>query len=310
MSKEQVVKEIHRPARRNFQRRSVILKGINDLWQADLMDMKSLKKYNNGYAYILTIIDCFTKFAWALPLKTKSKQEVVERFNIIIQTSGPPNNLQTDRGTEFYNKPFQELMDKLGINHYSTYSTKKASIVERLIRTLKNKLHASFSYNGNYKWVGKCLENVLHSYNNTTHSITKYRPVDVNTDSENIVKYNIIKFNNKRTKLSKKNFKIGDSVRISKYKSSFDKGYTPNWSTEIFTINAVNKTAPVTYHIQDQRQQPISGSFYQEELQKTNNPNVYLIEKVIRKKGDKLFVKWLGLSNRENSWVNKSSIVY
>lgn len=301
---------MHRSARKNFYRRCVKLKGISDLWQADLIDMKSLKKYNNGFTFILVVMDCFTKYAWAVPLKTKSKEDVVDAFKDIIKTSGThPVNLQTDKGTEFYNKLFQELMQSLKVNHYSSYSTKKASIVERLIRTLKSKLHIAFSYNGSYRWMGNTLKDVLTTYNNSKHSITKFKPVDVNTTNEAIVKNNIFLFNEKYVKTNKKKFKIGDSVRISKYKSSFEKGYTPNWSAEIFTIKTVNNTTPVTYQIQDQRKQQISGSFYNEELQKTKHPNIYLIEKVIRKKGDKSFVKWLGLSNRENSWVDNSSII-
>jgi hypothetical protein len=110
-----------------------------------------------------------------------------------------------------------------------------------------------------------------------------------------------------RYKLNK--FNVGDYVRISKYKSVFHKGYTPNWSTELFTIKHVNRTQPVTYHIQDQRKNTILGTFYEEELQKTKYPNVYLVEKVIRKKGRKLYVKWLGLSDSENSWIDKNAIV-
>lgn len=311
MSKQQVVNEIHKLARRNFARRSVILKGIDDLWQADLIDFKSLKNYNKGFTYILVVIDCFTKYVWVIPLKTKTKQEVVEAFKVIIAKSKRrPKNLQTDMGTEFYNDLFQKQMKLLKINHYSSYSTKKASIVERVIRTLKNKLHKSFSYNGSYKWLGRCLEEVVYTYNNSIHRVTKFRPIDVDVQNENFVKNNILKFQNKKIKTSKNTFNIGDFVRISKYKSSFEKGYTPNWSTEIFTINSVNQTNPVTYYIQDQRKQDILGSFYQEELQKTHCPNVYLIEKVLRKKGNKIFVKWLGLAKKENSWIDKSAIVH
>lgn len=310
MVKHQIVREIHRSARKNFVRRSVNLKGINDLWQADLIDFKSLKKYNNGYTYILVVIDCLTKYAWAVPLKSKSARCAVDAFNQILSTSGSrPANLQTDMGTEFYNESFQRLMQSFNINHYSSYSTKKASIVERLIRTLKNKLHISFSCNGSYKWVGKTLVDVLRTYNNSKHRITKHKPIDVTSENEEEVISNIRTFNKKQNNKQKNKLKIGDYVRISKYKSSFDKGYTPNWSTEIFTIKTVNSTSPVTYNIVDQRNQPILGSFYREELQKTNYPNVYLVEKVIKRKGNKCLVKWLGLSDRENSWIDHSSMI-
>lgn len=89
----------------------------------------------------------------------------------------------------------------------------------------------------------------------------------------------------------------------------FEKGYTPNWSTEIFKISKVQNTTPVTYILTDSRSQPILGSFYVEELQKTKNPHLYLVEKVLRKKGNKVLVKWLGLSSSENSWVSKSDVV-
>lgn len=309
MIKQQIVNEIHRSARRNFKRRSVVLKGIDDLWQADLIDLQKLHTLNRGYKYILTVIDTFSKYAWCTPIKSKTKMEVKNAFELIIKTSKRrPKNLQTDLGKEFYNNVFDCYLKSLKVNHYSTYSIKKASIVERFIKTLKFKLYKYFSLVGNYKWVGKPLDDVLKSYNQTVHSTTKFRPVDINIDNEIQVSKNIEKSQpNLPYKLNK--FNIGDCVRISKYKSVFNKGYTPNWSTELFTIKHVNRTQPVTYHIQDQRRNTILGTFYEEELLKTNHPNVYLVEKVIKKKGRKLYVKWLGLNDSENSWIDKSAVV-
>lgn len=309
MEKHQIVNEIHRPARKNFKRRSVVLKGIDDLWQADLIDLQKFHKVNKGYKYILTVIDTFSKYAWCVPIKSKTKTEVKNSFELIIQlTKRIPKNLQTDFGKEFYNNEFERYVNSLKINHYSTYSVKKASIVERLIKTLKSKLYKHFSLIGNYKWVGKPLDDIVKSYNQTVHRTTKFKPIDVNFDNDIQVSKNIeksqINMHYKRNK-----FKIGDCVRISKYKSAFHKGYTPNWSTELFTIIHVNRTTPVAYHIQDQRKNKILGSFYEEELQKTNYPNVYLVEKVIKKKGRKLYVKWLGLSNSENSWIDRNAVV-
>lgn len=308
--KQQVVNEIHRNARKNFIRRTVILKGLDDLWQADLIDLISLKTYNKGFKFILVVIDCFSKFVWVVPLKTKSKIEVLQAFQSIFKKSDRrPINLQTDMGTEFYNNDFKKLMNTYQINHYSTYSVKKASIVERVIRTLKTQLFKSFSLKGSYKWVGDQLEKVVYCYNDTKHRVTQEKPANVKKYNENKVLNNINKYHDKSNCIHKPRFDIGDYVRISKYKGCFQKGYTPNWSTEIFIIRKVNNTKPTTYMIEDIRRQPILGCFYNEELQKTKHPTVYLIEKVIRKKGNKLFVKWLGLAETENSWIDKKAIV-
>jgi hypothetical protein len=309
MTKEQIVNEIHRSARKNFKRRSVVLKGIDDLWQADLIDIQKYHTVNKGYKYILIVIDTFSKYAWCIPIKSKTKTEVKNAFDLIIKSSiRKPKNLQTDFGKEFYNNEFNCYLKSLKVNHYSTYSIKKASIVERLIKTIKFKLYKYFSLIGNYKWVGKPLDDIIKFYNLTVHRTTKFKPVDVNFDNEIQVIKNIEKSQpNLRYKLNK--FNVGDCVRISKYKSAFHKGYTPNWSTELFTIKHVNRTQPVTYHIQDQRKNTILGTFYEEELLNTKYPNVYLVEKVIRKKGRKLYVKWLGLSESENSWIDKNAIV-
>lgn len=307
MSKQDIVNEIHRDARKNFKRCSVILKGINDLWQADLIDIQNFCKVNKGYKYILVVIDCFSKFAWAVAVKSKNKYDVTRAFKQILDFNRTPVNLQTDLGKEFYNNIFQELMKEKNINHYSTYSTKKASIVERLIRTLKGKLYRYFSLAGNYRWCGKELDNIIKDYNETIHHTTKYKPSDVNYSNEHVVRKNILSSQNQAS-LKKAKLRVGDCVRISKYKSAFKKGYTPNWSTEIFTIAKIKNTNPVTYLIKDSHKNIILGSFYHQELQKTANPNLYLIEKVIKKKGNKLYVKWLGLSEAENSWINKSAV--
>lgn len=310
MGKQQIVNEIHKPARKNFVRRFVILKGIDDLWQADLIDMQSLSKYNKGYNYILVVMDCFSKYAWTEPLKSKNKLNVSRAFQRILDKSHRrPVNLQTDMGTEFYNHEFQTLMKTYNINHYSSFSTKKASIVERLIRTLKNKMYKYFSLKGNYKWLGVPLEITVETYNNTKHRTIGFKPIDVNKSKVLIIKDNIKKTHKHLSCQNKPKFKVDDHVRISKYKHSFEKGYTPNWSTELFKIKKVNNTLPITYHIEDQRKQPVLGNFYEHELQKSYCPGVYLIERVLKRKGSKLFVKWLGLKNEENSWIDKADIL-
>lgn len=306
MSKREVVEELHKPARRNFKRRRVIIKGFDDLWQADLVEMGSYAKENKGFKFLLTVIDCFSKYAWAIPIKAKTSENVTKAMqNIFLTSKRHPQNLQTDDGKEFFNKIFKKLMDKYHINHYSTFSILKASIVERFNRTLKEKMWKEFSFNGNYKWIN-LIQELTKQYNNTKHRTIKKRPSDVNKDNaENLLKtiYNHIKIS------PPYKFKIGDLVRISKYKHVFEKGYTPNWTTEIFKIREVQITNPVTYLLEDYQGQPIQGSFYEYELLKSKHNNIYLVEKVIKSKDNKIFVKWLGFSSDHNSWINKTDLI-
>lgn len=306
MSKADVVHEIHKNARVNFPRRSVVLKGIDDLWQADLIDMQAISSANNGYKYILLIIDCFSKYAWAIPLKQKKKELVSTAFESLLKEGRIPKNLQTDLGTEFYNDKFKIVTKKYNINHYSTYSIKKASIVERLIRTLKSKLYKEFSLKGNYKWVDGTLVNKLHEYNHSYHRTIGQKPVSVNHSNEKFVLQRYITLEKKK-EIKYKTFKIGDYVRISKHKGCFEKGYKPNWSTEIFKITKVKNTNPTTYLLEDARCRPILGAFYAQEIKKTKYPDIYLVEKVLKTKGNKVYVKWLGLPVSENSWIDKAN---
>lgn len=305
MSKADVVNEIHKNARVNFSRRHVIMKGIDDLWQADLIDMQSVSKENKKIKFILIVIDTFSKYAWAFPLKCMTKDVVSNTFKMLLNKGRVPKNLQTDNGTEFYNNMFQKLMKSYNINHYSTFSTKKASIVERLIRTLKSKLYKEFSLKGNYKWIDNTLDNVVYTYNHTQHRTIDEIPANVNKKNTNriLMRYaSLVKNVNIKSK-----FKVDDYVRISKYKGTFEKGYTPNWSTEIFKIKKIQNTTPITYLIEDTRGRPILGAFYAQELQKTKHPTVYLVEKILKSKGNRVLVKWLGLPPSENSWIDKSN---
>lgn len=303
MSKKHVVEELHKQARRNFPRRRVIIKGFDDLWQADLAEFIPYARENKGHKYILVVIDCYSKFLWTRPLKSKTAKVVVESLKQILkQARGRvPNNLQTDQGKEFYNKEFSLLMSKFNINHYSTYSVKKASIAERVIRTLKNKLYREFSLRGKYKWID-ILDNVTKQYNNSKHQTIGMKPVQVTVNTK-LNAYDNLKI------FGKHRFKVGDVVRVSKFKSVFAKGYTPNWSTELFKIAKIQITNPVVYLLEDMRGQPIAGGFYEQELQKTKHSDVYLVEKVLRKRGDQLYVRWLGFDKSHDQWIHKSEIV-
>ena len=163
---------------------------------------------------------------------------------------------------------------------------KENLVAERFIKTLKNKFfkHMTALSKNVYFDV---LDNIVNKYNNTVHRTIKMKPIDVTTDS--YAEYN--EDSNKRNP----RFKVGDHVRISKCKNIFAKGYAPNWSEEIFVIKKVN-TVPWTYVINDLNGEEITGSFYEKELQKTNQEK-FRIEKIIERKGDRLYVKWKGYGN-------------
>lgn len=308
MSKLDLVNELHRQARRNFVRRPTLMRGIDDCLQADLVEMIPYAKKNNGMKYILTVINIFSKKAYARALKNKSGPEVTRAMKSVLDALNHPiKHLHVDNGREFYCAPMKGLLQQRDINMYSTYTTKKAAICERFNRTLKNKMWKLFSLRGSYKWID-ILQQLISEYNNTKHRTIKLKPNEVNENNEQHILntvYSKYRFNPKE----KRKFKIGDFVRISKYKHIFSKGYTANWTTEVFKIKKVQHTLPITYLLIDLNGRDINGTVYSEELQLAKYPNLYLVEKIIRKKGKKLYVKWLGLDGNQNSWINENDVL-
>lgn len=306
VEKATLVEELHRPARRNYPRRRVNIRGLDETWQADLVDMSAYAQYNDGYKFLLTIIDIFSKFAWAVPIKNKSGVATANAFQSVLAKGRVSKKLHVDQGKEFYNNEFKALLQRYHIQLYSTFSNLKASICERFNRTLKTTMWKKFSLRGTYKWID-ILPDLISNYNDNKHRTIQMKPKDVTAENEKEILHKIYgKYQVNRTRKIK--FKIGDKVRISKYKHVFEKGYTPNWTTEIFTINQVKNTDPVTYKLVDYKNQPIEGGFYQEKLTSVTNADIYLVEKILRKRGNKFHVKWLGFDDSHNSWINKSDM--
>ena len=182
---------------------------------------------------------------------------------------------------------------------YSTNNKRKSVVGERFIRMLKSKIYKNMTSVSKNVYIDK-LDDIVDEYNSTYHTTIKMKPIDVkdntyiNTDKET---------NDKDPK-----FKVGDRVRISKYKNIFAKGYSPSWSEEVFVIKKVKNTVPWTYVINDLNGEEIKGTFYEKELQKTNQEE-FRIEKVIKRKVDKMYVKWKGYDNSFNSWIDKKDLI-
>ena len=141
------------------------------------------------------------------------------------------------------------------------------------------------------------LDDIVNEYNNAYHTTIKMKRIDI---KDNTYINTSKKINNKDTK-----FKVGDRVRISKYKNIFAKGYTPNWTEEVFVIKKVKNTVPWTYIINDLNSEEITRTFYEKELQKTSQEE-FRIKKVIKRKGNKIYVKWKGYDNSSNGWIDKA----
>ncbi|XP_050522074.1 uncharacterized protein LOC126894823 [Daktulosphaira vitifoliae] len=152
--------------------------------------------------------------------------------------------------------------------------------------------------------MGEWLSALLHDYNN----VRKHRTIGM-TPVQAVKNPDLVRFKLRQIPDSLPvKFRVGNKVRISVHKSVFDKGYLPNWSTELFTVVKVRQTVPPTYYLEDYQGNPIRGLFYTEELNKTSYPDMYLVERVLRTRGDQCFVKWLGFSPEHNSWIPKTNI--
>ena len=193
----------------------------------------------------------YSKYAFVIPLKDKKEISIVNAFDKIIkQYERKPNKIWVDQGSEFYNNVFKKWLSDNDVIMYSTYNEGKSVVAERFIGTLKNKLYKHMTATGKNVYYD-VLDDVVNEYNNTKYSTIKMKPIDV-------------KNNEKRNR-----FKVGDRVRISKFKNIFAKGYDPNWSKEIFIVDKINDTVPYTYNLKDLNDEEIIGSFYDKELQKS-----------------------------------------
>ena len=274
---EKLANELHKPIIRNFKRRKVNFGNFpNEIWSADLIDLNKLKKDNNGFQYIINIIDLYSRYAWSIPIKNKTGKSIVEAFDSITKAmpseSKKPKKLWVDNGSEFYNKIFKKWLNDNNIEMYSTFNEGKAVVIERFNRTLKNKMFKYFTANGTYKYID-ILSSLINEYNNKKHSSTKLSPNELYFDEKLSEDKNSSKKNKKNMDKNhllplSYDFKIGDKVRISKFKKKFEKGYTPNWTEEIFIIYAINMTNPVTYLIKDLNNNPIKGSFINKNYKK------------------------------------------
>lgn len=260
---------LHKERRVKFNRNHYNITNIDDLWEMDLIDMQKFSRNNNGHKYILAVIDCFSKYAWCIPIKRKVPDEIIRGFNVIFSsTKRKPIKIQSDKGREFVNNKVKTYFMQNGINFFTTRDpATKAAICERFIRTIKGIIYKYFTYTSAKLYID-VLDSLVFLYNNRFHSSIGTKPADVN--EHNILNvWNYVR--KKREKAGTRKcakLHVGDKVRISNPKVTFEKGYNPKWSLEKFVVDKVHLRVPVVYNIKDETGNIINGNFYEEELQK------------------------------------------
>lgn len=310
--KSNIVYNLHKPARRRFNRNPTVADFPNQYWQLDLVDMRSYTKDNDGYCHILTGIDVFSKIGFAVPLKTKTAGEVASAVKVLFEKYDPPSMIQTDRGTEFQNEKVRKVCNKYGTKIFPTWNTDiKASVVERFNRTLKGRMFKYFTASGKYRYVD-ILDDLIDAYNSAYHTSIKMTPIEARSADPNLVFFNLYGYNNRRDmiqnqKRSRPKFKVGDWVRTKYDVSVMDKRFFPNWSDLLFKIIKISWTGKYPrYIVRDELGRRINRKYYDNELSFVDRTkSVARIERIIKKDHQKkrALVKWINAPNEMNSWI-------
>ena len=290
---------LHKPLKKKFQRSPTIVAGIDHQWQADLSDVSSIAHVNDGYRFLLCVIDVFSKYAWVIPIPDKKGNTLVEAFKKIKKRT--PLRLQTDKGKEFLNLKFQAYLKKNKIHFFVTHNVEtKASVVERFQRTLKQRMWRYFTHKQTNRYV-EALPKLVKAYNSAHHRTIGMAPKDVREEHE-------WKLTKKVRKENEKKNLSGRKVRLSLAKhSAFEKGCWPNWTLETFTVRP---GLGARYKLLDGNGEPLEGSFYPQELQvvREDENDVWPIEKVLETKGKNVKVRWQGFPSSFDSWIPKASL--
>ena len=231
----QLANELHKPIIKKFDKRKVYSSFKDNIWGVDLADMQLLSKSNKRLRFLLCVIDIFSKYTWVIPLKDKKGISIVNAFQIIFKKSKrKPNKIWVDKGSEFYNNSFKKWLKDNHIEMYSTNNERKSVVAERFIRTLKNKIYNYMTSMSKNVYIDK-LDDIVKKYNNTYHTSIKMKPDDAKDNTYIGFKKEVSDKNHK--------FKVGDQVRISKYKNIFAKGDIPNWKKYLLL-----KKIKILYH--------------------------------------------------------------
>lgn len=275
---------LHKQRRTRFKRLTTVPLGYMSDVQADLADFQSVSKYNDGYKYLLVAVDVLSRQLFVAPVRSKMSKHMKEAFDIVLEKMPfEPKHIFTDKGMEFEAKEMHAYFKEKNILKYVTQSPDvKASIAERFMRTIKNRLYRYFTEEQTLRWI-EPIEKIAHGINMTVNRTIGMRPMDVNIGNANEL-WQKMYANTTRSK-DKFRYKKGDTVQISKQKGVFEKGYLPNYTNEIFIIDKVKRGRVPNYRLVDQKGEKILGKFYESEFSKTGFLNdEHIMGKVLDKR--------------------------
>jgi len=260
----------------------------------------------------LTVIDCFTRFAFVRTLVDKNSNTVLKAFQTVIDTLDvKPRNIVCDRGNEFVNKNFINYCKQQKMTLIQPKSNVHAAYVERFNRTIQNLIYKFMTENSTNRYVDH-LDDILNSYNSRYHRMIDMSPMEAETNPEAELHINnLISSNELKIKRKIPSYKIGDFVRIAKQKNTFSRGYQPQSQIEIFRIQKIssNKRIPLYYLSNYDQTENIEGGFYEFELTPVNI-ETFRIEKILKRRKyrgeNQIYVKWLGYSDKYNQWIPES----
>ena len=308
LANEMTRKVIHR-----FPRRKMYAKKTNELWAIDLLDYS--RRYitvNRNFRYALIVIDVFSRFAYGVPMKKKNAEASAAAFQIILDKAGVnPTFIVADKGSEFYNKIFKQILEDRKITLYSTHQDVKSSVVERLIRTIRKLVKQHFIMTNSNVWFN-VLPTLIEKYNDKYHTSIKMTPRQA-MDPKNhdaVYKSQIPNQNEEQIPIKYPKFLVGDQVRISRKKMTFKKEADIGWSEEIFVIDKYVPANPPVYKLKDLLNREVDGTFYTEQLLPTHQ-KLFRIDRVLRKskKGKKqLYVSWHGYDSSFRSWIDANDV--
>ena len=262
---DQEVHAIHRHLKK-FNRNPIISKTIDHIWFADLLEIVEYKK-NRGVRFLLMIIDNLSKYGFVRKLKRKFMENITDAFeDIIVSSDRKPKILITDSGPEFANRIFGEFLQKNGIKHVILGKNRKASVVERWIQTIKRIVYAYSHQNNTLNFIN-VIDTIVETYNNTVHSRTKFKPIDVKPSNQRKVFQNLYKI---RIPLEKQSFEVGNRVLIPieiDDKTRFAKKMKNRFDPEVHIIDQVLFSSPYyKYLVRNNNGVLNKNSFYGKEM--------------------------------------------